>query len=217
MIASYAGASFCFIYAGVFLYSNSVTANEDLAGWVIPALGGVSILMAAFGTYLVLGPARLIKTITAVPKHSKALSTVVAKSASPELQVEVELRKMFPLPFFPARKIYVKPEEIILPDYLAPPPPRVLTATELRAMQVEEDAERQRLLEYEQTHIMSKPFRQMGRGFFNIFKAIGRTWHREGFMKIVVRGGKYKLDVMGGWALDGGKALDRLCRVKGGI
>ena len=64
---------------------------------------------------------------------------------------------------------------------------------------------------------MTAPFRHMSRGFFQLFKAIGRTWHREGFMKVEVKGMKYKLDVTGGWALDRGRALDRLARVRPGL
>jgi hypothetical protein len=214
MVACYTGSTFCFSYAVINFWSNNINTPEGLATWVAPALAGVSFFMAAFGTWLVLGPARLIKTITAIPKHANALSTAAGKSATPELQIEVELRKMFPLPFFPARKLYVSPSDIILPVPLSPPPPKPLSPADLHALRMEEKAEQQKLLEYEQSHIMSKPFREMSRGFFRLFKAIGRTWHREGFLRINVKGGKYKLDVSGGWALDGGRALDRLCRVK---
>ena len=61
---------------------------------------------------------------------------------------------------------------------------------------------------------MSSPFRHMSRAFFQLFKAIGRTWSRDGFLKVEVKGSNYKLDVSGGWALDGGKGLDRLARLK---
>lgn len=214
MWACYTGSGFCFSYAIVTFWSNSISPPDGLATWVPIALAGVSFFMAAFGTWLALGPARLIRTITAIPKSANALSTAVGKAAAPELEIEVELRKMFPLPFFPARKIYVKPEEIILPLPLAPPPPKTLTPTELREIRIAEEAERQKLLEYERSHIMTSPFRHMNRAFFELFKAIGRTWHREGFMKVEVKGSSYKLDITGGWALDGGRALDRLCRVK---
>jgi len=42
---------------------------------------------------------------------------------------------------------------------------------------------------------------------------LGRTWTREGFMKLRLKGQTYKLDG-GGWVLDRGKALDRLVTIK---
>jgi hypothetical protein len=214
MVACYTGSTFCFSYAVVNLWSNNLNTPEGLAPWVSTALAGVSIFMAAFGTYLVLGPARLIKTITAIPKNANAVSTAVGKAANPELQIEVELRKMFPLPFFPARKIYAKPEEIILPLPLAPPPARTLTPTEKYELRVAEEEEKRKILEYERSHILTRGLRDMSRAFFQLFKAFGRMWHREGFMKVEVKSATYKLDVTGGWTLDGGRALDRLAKVK---
>jgi len=176
--------------------------------------------MACFGGWLLLGPARLIRTITAVPKHANALSNAAGRgavnsaNATPELLVQVELRKMFPLPFFPPRIITALPSEIVLPLPLCPPPKTPLTATELRAKRIQENAEKQELLEYERSHIMSSPFRHASRAFYGLFKALGRTWSREGFLRVEVKGATYKLDVSGGWALDGGKGLDRLVRLK---
>lgn len=66
----------------------------------------------------------------------------------------------------------------------------------------------------DESHIMTRPFRHMSRAFYKMFKAISRTWSREGFLKLGVDGQIYKLDVSGGWALDEGKALDKLVKVK---
>jgi len=214
MVACYTGSTFCFSYAIVNFWSNSISTNEGLATWVPTAFAGISIFMAAFGTWLILGPARLIKTITAIPKNANAISTAMGKAPTPELQIEVELRKMFPLPFFPARKLYVKPEEIILPFPIAPPPAKNLTPADLRQIRLEEEEEKRKYREYDNNHIMTRPFRYASQEFFLLFKAIGRTWHREGFVKVGVKGSNYKMDVTGGWALDGGRALDRLVKLK---
>lgn len=216
MIACYSGAGFCFSWAVINVWSNNLHPPEGVSPWVPLAFAGVAVLMAAFGTWLVLGPARIIKTITAIPKNIGDISNAVGKAATPELQIEVELKKMFPLPFFPARKIYVKPEEIVLRHPLAQPS-KGLTAADVRAAQIEKEREKQKFLEWKNNHLLTLPFRQMSQGFFKLFKMVGRSWHREGFMKVVVGGASYKLDTTGGWALDGGRALDRIATLKPSI
>lgn len=174
-------------------------------------------MMAMGGGFFMLGPAWIVKSITAMPPSALKAAGVaapnLAKGAAPELKIEIELRKMFPLPFFPARKIYVKPEEIQLHHRLATPEAK-LTAAEMRVFRLREEAERKKELEYEQTHLISKGPRLMSRALFDLFMGARRTWTREGFTKIYIKGYRYKLDVSGGWALDGGRALDRLVTVK---
>ena len=176
-------------------------------------------MMACFGGWLFLGPARLIRTITAIPRHAKSISfAAVGKTSAPELQVEVVLRKMLPVPFFPARVLYAKPGELVLARPLLPPPSRRLTPEEELSRQLKLKEAAKAAHEYEKSHIMTSPFRHGSRAFsqafYNLFKAIGRTWTREGFLKVGVKGATYKLDVTGGWALDGGRALDRLSKIK---
>lgn len=174
--------------------------------------------MAAAGGYFLLGPAWIVKSITAMPQSALKAAGAVTKGVAPgEMRIEVALRKMFPIPFIPARKLYLKPDEIQLEHQLA----RVdlkLTTAELRAIKIAEAEEAQKALEYEQTHIMSKGPRMIGRiisrGSFDIFKAVRRTWTQEGFTNLRIKRYNYKLDVSGGWALEGGRALDRLVTVK---
>ncbi len=173
--------------------------------------------MALAGGYFLLGPAWIIRKITAMPHPAlKAAGTVspnLAKNATPELQIEVELRKMLPIPFFPARKMSVRPEEIQIRHVLAKPEVK-RTALELKAIQMQEVAKKEAALEYERTHVMSAPLRHLSRAFFDLFTGIRRAWTREGFTDIYVKGYRYKLDVSGGWVLESGRALDRLVKIK---
>jgi hypothetical protein len=164
------------------------------------AFGGVCFLVACFGGWLVLGPARLIKTITAVPS-SKALTK--GSGTQGPLAIEVELRKMFPLPFFPARKIIASREDLTLNHRLYVPPvdSRLSAAERLevrRKMEREQEEERAK-------SIWTAPFRHAN---------MTRAWTREGFLELGIKGQSYKLDVSGGWALDEGKAIDRLAKLK---
>jgi hypothetical protein len=221
MLSSYGAAVFCLSYGVIVFWSHSLHAPADLAFWVPYAYGGICFFMAAFGGWCLLGPASLVRSITALPRAAAKSGAVAQRgafasasaTATPELQLEVELRKMFPMPFFPARKLYVAPGELRINYPLAPVEKRV-SAAEVSARRLQEEVERQRQLEYERSHLMTTPFRQMNRLAFEMFRAIRRTWTREGFLKIDIKGKTYKVDITGGWALDGGKALDRLVKVK---
>jgi len=133
--------------------------------------------------------------------------------------VEIETRRLIPLPrqgF--TRRILVTPEELTMNHRLSAPTspsnPRPSAAERAEMMREAEKA-----LEYERSHLLTAPFRHASRAFFGMFKSVGRVWTREGFLKLDVQGipkgqGTYKLDVTGGWALDEGRALDRLVKAK---
>jgi len=160
IFSSYSAAAFFFSYAGISFYTNYLFPPAGLATWVPIAFGGICVMMGAFGGWLLLGPAGLVKSITAVPQRAvAAISPGAGKkvvtgagAGQPELRLEVELRKMFPLPFFPARKILAKPEEVVLYHRLAAPGEKRLGPAELRAMRIQAEEEKRKKLEYERSH-----------------------------------------------------------------
>lgn len=154
---------------------------------------------------MVLAPARLIKTITAFP--SKSINPGVA----PVPRIQIELRKMFPFPFFPARVITTTPQELSLNSklYIPRDTPQVMSAD--KKLLQEARLRQGPKLDRSKT-ILTLPFRQMSRGIHSLFSAVKRTWHREGFLKLRVGKQAYKLDVSGGWVLDEGRGLDKLVR-----
>lgn len=172
-----------------------------------------------------MAPARLIKSITAVPaalstaakvagpgRSAVAAKTVGAAAAQPSLNIEVELRRMFPLPFFPARVITTTPNCLGLNAPIYYPPTTPLTSAQRLALQRQQEAAQ--AAEREKS-ILLAPFRHLSQASYRLFKAISRSWTREGFLKLEVKGhGAYKLDITGGWALDEGRALDRICKVQ---
>ena len=170
------------------------------------------------GTWLMLSPSRLIRTITAIPvtasRAAVAAGKTLPKRAPTDIELEIELRKMLPIPFLKPRTLRMKPEDLVIRSPLVAPAARSVSPAERLAMRQEEEAERKKALEYEQTHILSAPFRHMSKLSFSLFKATARAWTREGFAKLKANGQTYKLDVTGGWALDGGKAIDRLVTLK---
>ncbi|CZT49266.1 uncharacterized protein RSE6_10082 [Rhynchosporium secalis] len=213
MLTCYGTAGFCFSYATISFWSNYIKAPPDLATWVPVALGGVSFLMACLGGWVLLGPARLVKSIVAVPRGVNMVKGVLVKSGGPELQLEVELKKIFPVPFFPRRKFLVPPEEVELSHRFVPVNKRVSLQEAQRIAEMDKLAI-QREKEYELNHIMTLPFRRISQLLFKMFVEIKRVWTREGMMKVIIQKQAYKVDISSGWALEGGRALDRLVKIK---
>ncbi|CAK7230139.1 hypothetical protein SCUCBS95973_007471 [Sporothrix curviconia] len=82
------------------------------------------------------------------------------------------------------------------------------------------EAEQERIAkarEYEMDHLMTAPFRHAGQGAQSFWHQIQRAFSREGFVPVLVNGDRQKLDVTGGWALENGRALDRLVTLKNDI
>jgi hypothetical protein len=209
IISCYSAATFCFAYAAYNFNINYVHPPPNINPWIPIAFGGVCFFVASFGGFLMLGPARLIKTITAVPA-AQSLTKGAGKHGP--LAIEIELRKMFPLPFFPARKIIADPKDMTLSRRIYEPPadPRQYAAERLeirRRLEREQEEERRK-------SIWWRPLRDANRAFYKLFMAMRLVWTRESFLQLEVRQQKYKLDIGGGWALDEGKALDRLVPVK---
>lgn len=161
---------------------------------------------------MILTPHGIIKTISAIPKVKQV--QIGKKAFTGELQLEVELKKMLPVPFFPARKIYIPSSELQFAEpIVSPAQMRMGRAERAHQKKLEEEA-RKKAWEYDQKHLLTSPFRHISQGAFQAFTAMKRTFTRDGFMKVNVDGTKYKLDVSDGWALDGGRALDRLATKK---
>ena len=68
---------------------------------------------------------------------------------------------------------------------------------------------------------MSSGVRHILRAFsqvlYALFNGTKRAVYRDGFVKVGVKEHKYKLDILGGWVLDDGRALNRLSVIKRNI
>jgi len=212
MVTSY-GVAFILMACGgyaIFAYNEP---REDLSIWVQYAFAVVGLTTGGMASYFILGPSMMIKSISAIPRNvARTLVTPAAGGFIPELQLEVEVKRM--LPFLPAKKIYVQPQELVLPIPLGPTAAQRLTPAEIRQMAAEKKVQREQDLEYQRNHLMTLPFRQMNKAFVSLFQNTRRALVKEGFLKVQVKHSTYKLDITGGWALDNGKSLDRLVGLK---
>jgi hypothetical protein len=133
--------------------------------------------------------------------------------------VEIAVRR--PFPFAPDKIIRVAPEDIKIPFRLGDMMPAVRQRerpqmSKLQQLQ-EKKAEADRKAKarkYEMDHLMTAPFRHAGRSMAFAWDGIKRALTKEGFAKVKVKNQAYKLDITGGWALDDGRALDRLVHVR---
>ncbi|KAI6246514.1 hypothetical protein HI914_05418 [Erysiphe necator] len=204
-ISSYATASLCFGYGILSYWNNYLYAPPDIAIWIPYAFTGVSLITILFGIRFLCNPLRMIRNMTAIPKIEQGKQI---------LEIEIELKKMIPLPFFAPKVICVAPKEIFIPSLLVSQNNPHISQLEQRRQRAQEILQRQQDLEYERSHIMSAGIRHLWRAISKvctgIFRATQRAFTRDNFFEMRIRGKIYKLDLDGGWVLDNGKAIDRL-------
>lgn len=199
-----------FSYSAYSVFSSFESEKLNVPTFVPKIFLVTGVMLSGFATWFFLAPASLIKSITAVPGSVVRTLGTIAKGGVPELQLEVEFVKMLPVPFLATRKIYIHPQDMALPMALRPQHLDTPTAAQKRQNMLEEEGQKRQLLEYEKSHIMTAPFRHAGTAFLGLFTNTKRAFLRDGFMKVYIKDKQYKLDISGGWALDQGRALDRL-------
>lgn len=200
-IGSYVFGFFCMSYAGWNFYMHYLYPPEGLATWVPVAFGGVCLFMVCVGTYLILAPTRLVRTMTAVP---------VTTTSPRSLLIRVEVRRMLALPFLKPRVIDAKPADVSLSTALYEQP-TVNTVRPTEKLRLEQEKR-----QYERRRIFSAPFRHLFALIRRLTRTSVRVWTRGGFVKLHINGkkGRFKLDRDGGWALDEGRGIERLIRVR---
>ncbi|KAK3333968.1 hypothetical protein B0T19DRAFT_142542 [Cercophora scortea] len=211
--ASFTSGAFCVSYTVYQYWSIYLHPPEGLSSWVPHAFGVICLFMGSMGAYFVLGTRRIIHRIEAVPA---TLSKIPPKGANHPLYIEVTSSRV--IPFLPAKRTTYLPEDVVMPFRMhgVLSTARGKPTSQLAALkaQVAERAEKQARIKARQeelmNHRMTVPFRDMGKAMGTIYGGITRAFNREGFAKIKLKGQEYKLDVSGGWALDDGRAMDRL-------
>lgn len=85
---------------------------------------------------------------------------------------------------------------------------------EKMVLKQEEVERRKKEREYEMSHLMTAPFRHAGQVISMLFVAFRRGITGEGFAPITIGDIKYKLDITSAYALEEGRALDRIVRIE---
>ncbi|KAK4442147.1 hypothetical protein QBC34DRAFT_419200 [Podospora aff. communis PSN243] len=232
--SSVSAAVFCIMYTTYQYWAIYLHPPSDLDWWVPHAYAAILIFMSAVGIYFGLGITHIVRSIDAVSVSSllaankgklpKALvrDAGVGTGTTSPIYMEVELQRV--IPFLPRRKFRVWPDQIELPFRMADAVAAqsgggaASKAPMTLKQQVEaQRAERERRAaerKYNMEHIMTAPFRDAKKGFKAVWEGMARAFHREGFAKVDIGGTFYKLDVTDGWAMDQGRAMDRVLPIK---
>lgn len=147
-------------------------------------------------------------------------------AATHRLPVQLELTATRLLPFLPPKATLVEPADLVLPaqyvilrhmgEHVNNPDLAKYKLGVREQIQAAKDAKAKAVadFEYDKRNLLTSPFRHMARAFGTLFRTLHRSLTRAGFVNMEANGKKYKLDVMDSWALEDGRALDRLVRVK---
>lgn len=213
---------FCISYTVVQYWTIYLHPPPGLSWWVPHAYGLVCMFMAGMGVWFTTGASGIVRRVQALPATAKAVGKAAAAAQAPggvvarppPLMIEVSTSRA--IPFVPDKRVRVAPGEITLPFRVAGlmaewrakrSPPSAME--QVRAKRRDE-ALRAEKRKYEMDHLMTAPFRHAGSAVAAMWAGVKRGLSREGFAKIKVKGVQYKFDVTGGWALDDGKAIDRV-------
>ncbi|KAH8880707.1 hypothetical protein GQ53DRAFT_736406 [Thozetella sp. PMI_491] len=217
--SSFTTATFCVTYAVYHYWASILHPPEDIAWWVPHGFAVICVFMAAMGMYFVAAASRIVRTIEAVPTHMLK-TTSTPKPGAPRVPVHLEVSVRRVIPFMSPKRIVALPQEVRMPFRMQSlfqglyhgdsPLSRKEQVKMARAELERQEAARKHTMD----NIMTAPFRDASRGVRGAWQGIQRSLTGEGFAKIKVKNEQYKLDIYGCWALDNGRALDRLVAVR---
>lgn len=190
LFGCYSGA-LALMGAGFFNYLTAVGNAPIGPNWYLVLLTTTGIGFAGLGVYMGLRPQRLIKRIIAMP---------VKEGARPQIKFRIEASPV--IPFQKAKVIEVHvgdvSKNIRLLESIPKPP---MTPQEARAA-----AKTER--DWQMSHLLTLPFRQMSRLLFRGFHGFKSALTEDGLARVIVKDkGTWKLDMKNGWSLDDGRGM----------
>lgn len=216
LCSSYIAGLVSFGAAGINIWFNVYNVPEGIH-WVAPvAFGIMGVIMAAIGTRFALMPAGAIRSIKVLPARPGKAPVSIAKSATLEnipVRLEVEVRRNFPIPGSTIRRFQVNPDKVVMkaPMYNRPP---ATSEYDSVLQKQQEEARRKQARQYDMDHLMTAPFRHGFQAFSMLFANFRRGLTGEGFAPVTIDETNYKLDITSAYALEDGRALDRIVRIE---
>jgi hypothetical protein len=188
----------------------AVKQPEGVPQWVGVVFGASYVLLGSMGFYLIAKTPNIIHSIRFLPQSAgQAAKSGSATGAGPRMEVTV--KRM--LPFLRPKVIVANLENVSLKSRLSLPEAYVPHLRRLERQQAEE-ARRKELWKFDKEHLLTMPFRRLGRAFVDLFQGVRAAWTDMGMGHINVKGKQYKLDVTKGFAHDGFRTLERLVPIE---
>ncbi|EFQ28567.1 hypothetical protein CGRA01v4_07214 [Colletotrichum graminicola] len=218
-LSAWAAMLMFYSYAGINYYTMLLHPPEDIAAWVPHAFAVICLAMAGFGSYFFYNTRNIVRLVRAVPTallapNARGLAPGAGAALNPKttpIHLEITCKRMLP---GRTKVLVVPPQQVSMPGRIvAQAAPSHASPARERAAARQEQARARAEWEYDKNHLMTVPFRHAGKGFRAAWYGIRRAVTREGFMQMEVGSHKLKLDVASGWALDDGRAIDRLVKI----
>lgn len=157
------------------------------------------------GFYLISKTPNIVSTIRVLPPV--AASTTGA-GAHPQLEITV--KRM--LPMIQPKTITTNLDNVALKSRFSLPEEYVPELKRLEA-KMKEEQQRKALHKFDMEHLLTMPFRRVGRAFGSMFRGVRSAWTDMGFGVVKVDGKEYKVDITEGFAHDGFKTLEQIVTV----
>ncbi|KAL6895991.1 hypothetical protein HDV57DRAFT_33558 [Trichoderma longibrachiatum] len=194
----------------------AVQQPEGIPVWVGYTFAASYALLGAMGFYLISKTPNIVSSIRVLPPVQAAAGQAAGQAAArPGIaanlpQLEVKVKRMFPL--LQPKVIVTSLDNVTLKTRFSLPSEYV---PELRRLeqQMEEEARKKALWKFDTEHLLTMPFRRIGRAFKNLFQGVRAAWTDVGYGIIKVDGKQYKVDVTKGYAHDGFRTLERIVNV----
>ncbi|KAK3185471.1 hypothetical protein K4F52_005781 [Lecanicillium sp. MT-2017a] len=198
-----------------------VQQPEGIPPWVGYIFGASYVLLGSMGFYLISKTPNIVRSIRLVPSQVAATSATTAGPAgtaatrgvttsTPVPKIEITVNRM--MPFLPPKVVTTNLDNVALKSRFSLPDEYVPELRRLE-MQRQEEAARSELRKFDMQHLLTMPFRRLGRAVSGFFGGVRAAWTDMGYGVIRVDGKHYKVDVTKGFAHDGFKTLERLVAV----
>ncbi|OAQ70190.1 hypothetical protein VFPPC_02697 [Pochonia chlamydosporia 170] len=167
--------------------------------WVGAVFGASYVLLGAMGFYLLSKTPNIVSTIRVLPPVAGA-----------QPQLEVTVKRM--LPVLKPKTVTATLDNVALKSRFSLPEEFVPELKRLE-QRMKEEKQREALRKFDMEHLLTMPFRRLGRAFANMFRGVRSAWTDMGFGVLRVDGKEYKVDVTKGFAHDGFRTLEQIVSV----